>query len=238
MDRIAENRKVVKTPWYELNPLVQEALRLGFDIGSREVQNSGGGQFPRVALPPGHRYFPDCLREQEARILAWLIAKYRGHAWFLTLTFKDYTQPDKAERLLKTFLARLNQAHKDISGAAQLISAHSTEWQQRNVIHYHLLIFGRKLGSLSRKRWEFRWQMMSGGFAAAYEAELKAAPYLVKHQVKDNPGSNLHVGGAWRGINLPRSVCCCSTASNDIWSVATASHQASIATSQVEQLLG
>jgi hypothetical protein len=206
MQTLTQSGKVCQYPWHELGPLVQEALRLGFDIESREVQNARSRESPRVALPKGHRFFPDCSREVEARLLAWLIAKYKGNCWFLTLTFKDYIQPDKAKRLLDTFLARLKQAYKDIPGAALLKSAHTTEWQQRDVIHYHLLIYGDKLENLSRKRWEFRWQMISGGFAANYDAELKAAPYLAKHQIKDRPGGNLHLGGAWRGINPPRSL--------------------------------
>lgn len=211
MNKLPPSGKVCQYPWHELGSLVQEALRLGFNIESREVARAGAVRgSPRAALPESHRFFSDCLREQEARVLSWLINKYKGDCWFMTLTFKDYTQPDKAKRLLDTFLARLNQAYKSIPGAALLKSVHTCEWQQRDVIHYHLLIYGAKLGSLSRKRWEFRWQMMSGGFAANYDAELKAAPYLAKHQVKDRPGGNLHLGGAWRGINPPRSIGRCA----------------------------
>jgi hypothetical protein len=216
-------------PWGSLSPLVQEAIRLGWEIRSISAQSKEYAQDKRP-LPVGHRFFHDCLREQEARVLEWLIRKYKDNCWFFTATFKDYLHPDKADRMLSSFLARISQAHKAIPGAALLKSIYTTEWQQRDVIHYHLLIFGNRLGSLSRKRWEFRWQMISGGFAADYDAELKAAPYLVKHQIKDRPGGNLHLGGAWRGIKPPRSVSCHSSASNGSRGVATAFCQANIAT--------
>lgn len=259
MDRITDHRKVCQYPWHELSALVQEAVRLGFNIESRQVNEPHGevraGKRP---LPGGHRFFDDALREAEARVLSWLISKHKENCWFMTLTFKDYTQPDKAKRLLDTFLARLSQSYRDIPGAALLKSAEkstakqvdspaqsvphvlrhctlrsvaTTEWQQRDVIHYHLLIYGDKLESLSRKRWEFRWRVLSGGFAANYEAELKAAPYLVKHQIKDRPGGNLHLGGAWRGINPPRSLGVAADASNGIRDVVTA--RASVVTALV-----
>ena len=197
-----------QVPWVTLSPLVVEAVSMGCEISGfkLKVDDAGNG---KKSLPSGHRFFPDCLREQEARLLEWLIRVYKGNCWFFTGTFEGYIYPLKAERLLNRYLGRLAQAHREIRGAALLKSFLSTEWQQRGVIHYHLLIFGNGLDKLSRKRWEHRWRMLSGGLAADYDAELKAAPYLVKHQVKDNPGGNLQMGGAWRGITPPKSICCC-----------------------------
>lgn len=247
MDKLADRRKPCQVPWASLSPLVQEVLRLGGEIssivpGPGVVQAPG----PREKLPAGHRYFPDDLREQEARVLAWLITKFNHDAWFVTLTFEDYIEPDRplmgqwlrkydgvrpwanrlrkcdgvkpsANRVLAMWLARLNQAYKAIPGAALLKSVAVSEWQRRGVVHFHLLIFGKKLGSLSRKRWEFRWRMIGGGFAAVYEAEVAAAPYLVKHQIKDRPGGNLDIGGSWRGIEPPRDVGQRADVSNDTW---------------------
>lgn len=210
------------------SPLVEEALNIGCILRSVELRVaiassffippesqslalSDQGSGPRVKLPCGHRYFPDCLREQEARLLGWLIHTFQGNAWYFTQTFKDWIRPERADRLQARFLGCLTQSLRDISGAALLCSVSSSELQQRDVIHYHLLIFGIGLGILSRKRWENRWQLISGGFAANYEAELKAAPYLVKHQIKGRLDSSLHFGGSWRGITPPRSVGrCCS----------------------------
>jgi hypothetical protein len=207
MSSILNKSKICQIAWDDLSPLVQEGLRLGFQIKSkqRQVQQQPSKRRP---LPAGNRFYHDSSQETESRVLEWLIRMHPDNCWFFTATFRDYLNIDKADRMLRSFLARLGQAHRTISGAALLKSAHSTEWQQRDVIHYHLLVFGNRLGALSRKRWEHRWQTISGGFAANYDAELKAAPYLAKHQLKERPGGNLHFGGAWRGIRPPRSITC------------------------------
>jgi hypothetical protein len=163
----------------------------------------------------GHRYYPDCYREQAARLVSWSMSKFPGDCWFMTCTFKDYKSLLKAERWIARYLSRLNQAYRSRKPAGLLKSIHSVEWQQRDVIHFHLLILGKGLGDLSRKRWERRWSMVGGGFAACYEAVDKAAEYLVKHQIKENPGSALHLGGAWRDIEPPKSLSrCCGMALN------------------------
>ena len=82
--KLSSRQKVCQVPYPELSPLVIEALRLGAEISSVEKFNRFGGRvvpgtkspgqggvFPMVKLPAGHRYFPDCLREQEARFLSW-----------------------------------------------------------------------------------------------------------------------------------------------------------------------
>jgi len=225
--KLNSRQRVCQVPYPELSPLVREALRLGAEISSIEKLNRSvggvvpgtkspgqGGVFPKVKLPAGHRFFPDCLREQEARFLSWLISRFDGDCWFSTFTFADYVQPDKAERLLRSYLGRLSQAHKEVSRAGLLKSVTCYEWQQRDVIHFHSLIAGDGLRLLSRKRWEFRWRSMSKGFAAHYEAEVKAALYLVKHQIKDNPSGALHLGGSWRDITLPRGLERCCSVSN------------------------
>jgi hypothetical protein len=221
VSKLNNRQRVCQVPYPELSHLVREALRLGAEIsyigkiggvpGTGAQRGSPDGEFHKVKLPAGHRFFPDCLREQEARFLSWLISRFEGDCWFCTFTFKDYVKPEKAQRLLSSYLARLNQAYREVSRAGLLKSVTCSEWQQRDVIHFHSLIAGDGLRLLSRKRWEFRWRSMSNGFAAHYEAEAKAALYLVKHQIKDNPSGALHLGGSWRDINLPRGLeRCCS----------------------------
>jgi hypothetical protein len=215
------------------SPLIEEAFNLGWILRSVEPKLSIHIQPPYVSgseplaisgvecgiaahktkFPQGHRFYYDCLREQEARLLEWLVHRFSGDCWFFTQTFKSYVAAGYAQLLKTRFLSRLKQAYSELSRADLLRSISSTEWQQRDVIHFHLLIFGTGLGVLSRKRWEHRWQMISGGFAANYQAELKAARYLVKHQIKDRLDSNLDFGGSWRGITPPRSVgMCCHAA--------------------------
>lgn len=169
----------------------------------------------KIKFPKGHRYYPDCYREQAARLVSWTMGKYIGDCWFMTCTFKDYKSVQQAEGWIAKYLGRLYQAYKVKNSAGLLKSIYSVEWQQRNVIHFHLLILGKGLSDLSRKRWERRWQMIGGGFAACYEAVNKAAEYLVKHQVKQNPAGGLNLGGVWRDIEPPKSLSRCCDSSSD-----------------------
>ena len=210
-----DKRSPLKVPWHTLNPLIQEALKLGFTIAAPSGAKPEAEMHKKRKLPMGHRFYQDCYREQSARLIDWTLSKFPGDAWFMTCTFKDYRVVSRAERWIARYLSRLNQAYKKQNSAGLLKSIYSVEWQQRNVIHFHLLILGKGLSDLSRKRWERRWQMIGGGFAACYEAVNKAAEYLVKHQIKENPGSALHLGGAWRDIEPPKSLSrCCGIALN------------------------
>jgi len=215
----------------ELSPLVAAVVaaggrikskRLVWDPKARALEVSEAvfpelydGQRRKHRLPSGHRFYVDCLREQETRLMEWLIHTFSdGDAWFMTNTFRTYINEKLARVHLGCYLARLNQSYLAVSGAELLRSVTSSEWQQREVIHFHTLIFGRQLRSLSRKRWENRWRSMCGGFAANFDARDKAAPYLAKHGIKNRTEANLEYGGSWRGITPPRSVsrCCTKTA--------------------------
>lgn len=155
-------------------------------------------------LPAGNRFFFDPERECLARSIDWALDKGGDSAIFATLTFKDYVSPYRAEKQSRRWLARAEQSLKD-SGGDSLKSFCATEWQKREVIHYHLLLVGNGLGSLSRKRLESRWEAMGGGFARCYEADRKAAPYLAKYTSKDL-GGDVKWGGTWRGLRYPASV--------------------------------
>lgn len=233
--------QLVKGCQYPASPLVQEAILLGFIVRSVEPhcevsltpptsvcssavdekvsiysqlsQGCQAGVGKLIPFPAGHRFFHDCYREQEARFLDYMITRYEGNGWFASFTFVNYTFDDKAIRRLVRWYGRLIQAYREVSSAALLKSVTCVEWQQRGVIHYHSLLFGEGLGSLSRKRWECRWQNVGGGSCRIYEADRKAALYLVKHEIKDKPETALNLGGAWRDINPPKSLseCCRGT---------------------------
>jgi len=210
---ILDKRKPLKITWQSLPPIIQEALKLGCTITDPPGAKPDADLTRKIKLPMGHRFYQDCYREQAARLISWMISKYPGDTWFMTCTFKDYRVLNTAERWISRYLSRLNEAYKSKNPAGLLKSIYSVEWQQRDVIHFHLIILGKGLGDLSRKRWERRWSMVGGGFAACYEAVDKAAEYLVKHQIKENPGGGLHLGGAWRDITPPKSLSrCCGIA--------------------------
>lgn len=158
----------------------------------------------RKRLPPGHRYFADPEREVSANMIAWSLAKAGDSAVFATLTFKNETSVYKANKMRKRWLARASQSLND-SGGSQLKSITASEWQKREVIHFHLLLVGNGVDTLSRKRLEYRWEAMGGGFCRCYEADRKAAPYLAKYTSK-NLGGELQWDGAWQAVKFPASV--------------------------------
>jgi hypothetical protein len=183
--------------------------------------NSISKNFPKVNLPAGHRFFRDCKRETFARWIEW--GMWSGHpkpgVWFVTLTFKTFIEQWRSYKLLIKWLGHLRQGYED-KGGHQLRWILATEWQVRNVVHYHLLISGIGLSELSRKRWEVRWESgdRSSGFCRIYDADRKAAPYLAKYI---NKGGELTWGGYWRGLSTPASVKCCQpTVQNSVESLA------------------
>jgi hypothetical protein len=212
------------------SPLVEEALNLGCVIRSVVPSGSsfsvlppsaGGSAVVGVAIPPsrrllpqGHRFFGDCVREQEARLIEWAIKRFYPDCWFFTQTFHYEIIPAKALRFHRMFTARLAQSKSDLTGCKQLTYLSCGEWQQRDVYHYHSIFFGRGLAQLSRKSWESRWLKLSGGFGSCYGAELRAAPYLAKHNSKRY--GDIQIGGDWRGLKLPRGLSrCCFTPALD-----------------------
>jgi hypothetical protein len=166
------------------------------------------------SFPPGHRFFPDCQRENYARFIEWAIKKEKPiDAWFATLTFKTYISEIRADILLRKWLGKMNAALSE-TGNGRLRWILATEWQKRNVIHFHLIILGDGLGTMSRKRWECRWQTQgrSSGFARIYDVRKKAAPYLSKYMKKEYR-AEVQLGGFWRGYDVPSSVKCDHTMS-------------------------
>lgn len=172
-------------------------------------EGTAGGFSPasphkRSPLPAGNRYFPDPEREIMARAISWTMEKGGDSAIFATLTFKNEVPLARGNKMARRWLAKAQQSLTD-KGGGQLKSFCATEWQNRGVIHYHLLLVGNGLGTLSRKRLEHRWEAEGGGFARCYEADRKAAPYLAKYTSK-RLGGEVDWGGSWQGLNIPASV--------------------------------
>jgi len=177
----------------------------------------------REPLPPGHRFFRDCLRESEARFIAWSMNIGQVDSWFVTLTFKSYVPELRAHRLLNAWLRALCDAYCCTTGLNELRWVSAQEWQKRLVIHFHLLLSGVRLDELSRMRWEHRWEgkgekvaigkeIFPCGFARIYPARKRLAPYLAKYAGKTgDQGGTLTRGGSWRGLSPPRSLSCCQT---------------------------
>lgn len=173
-----------------------------FALSHRQTLGCGAKPHARV-LPPGHRFFSDCERETCARLIEWSLGNC-DDAWFVTQTFKSYVNPLTAVRMNEQWIARLNVA----IGGHRLRWVRATEWQRRQVIHFHQLVLVCDSELPSRKRWEHRWKSVGGGLSRIYDADRKAAPYLAKYLNK-RLGGELQMGGAWLGYHTPASVSCC-----------------------------
>lgn len=187
---------------------------IGLEVDRVGVAGEGSGTpgspGPRTKLPAGHKFFPDCERETLARMIEYSVTRSGEASWFVTLTFPGFLSEARAYGLLTTWLCRLQEAYKVLTGVRGLRWFVAQEWQKRGVIHFHLVLSGARLDSLSRMRWENRWQGISGGFARIYPARVKSAPYLAWYASKAQGGA-VKQGGTWRGITFPKSTSCCRT---------------------------
>ena len=157
-----------------------------------------------IRLPAGHRFYWDAERETWARFLDWMVNLKDTDSWFGTYTFRDYVLPARANKMMYRHLARLRTSVNHKSGG-RLKYAVATEWQKREVIHFHTILNAQGLGSLSRKSWEARWENSGGGFAQLYDADKGAAPYLAKYLNKQR-GGEITFGGAWLGTKPPKAL--------------------------------
>jgi len=169
----------------------------------------------REKLPAGHRFFQDCERETNAKQIEWMMTRENFEAWFITLTFKNYVSEVRAWRMLTAWFRSVADGYerlvkeRQIERSQGLNWAVAQEWQKRDVIHFHIILSGVRLGILSRMRQESRWSGMGGGFARVYDASLKAAPYLAKYTGKTYHNGAISWGGTSRWHSPPLSISCC-----------------------------
>jgi len=164
-----------------------------------------------VALPQGHRFFSDCLRENYARWIEWAIKVIPSEdVWFDTKTFKKEESYFKASKLCSEWLWRLRQSYDSEIRGRRFRWILALALQQRGVIHFHQAICASGLGLLSRKRWEHRWQSIdvNAGWCRIYPADQDTPRYLAREISKEG---ELFWGGDWRGLNTPGAVRCCDT---------------------------
>lgn len=171
----------------------------------------------REKFPSGHRFFRDCEREMNARLIESMMLRSGTECWFVTLTFKVEISEKKAWEMLEGWFRSIWDAHCrmvnrmgiTIERGQRFAWAVAQEWQKREVIHFHAILSGVRLGCLSRKRWEDRWSGMGGGFARVYEGRQNAAPYLAKYTGKTYHDSAIRWGGTWLRDAPPDSLRCC-----------------------------
>jgi hypothetical protein len=165
-------------------------------------------QSNHLPIPKGHRYFSDCLRENNARLIAWALT-LPGSSWFVSLTFKNELSYVSADLKFRAWAGRIRQALND-TGGSELRWVRCLELQTRGVIHFHAIVQGQGLEKLSRTSWKERWLSLdrNTGFARIYPALESSAPYLAKYCSKHKPRHGIEWGGYWRGLKAPASTAC------------------------------
>lgn len=131
-----------------------------------------------------------CCRYTEPASLfeAWIqfIRKLEPLDWFCTFTFKDPVHPEQANRRYHRFLRILNEyrfGKRFREKGLGVLSVNATEWQKREVLHFHSVI-GGGLQDVDRFAWMELWNR-DNGFARIFPYDPAGAPgYVSKYVVK------------------------------------------------------
>jgi hypothetical protein len=119
---------------------------------------------------------------------AWIqfIRRLEPLDWFCTFTFRDPVHPEQANRRYQRFIRTLNEyrfGKRFREKGEGVVSINATEWQKREVLHFHSLI-GGGLEDLDRRHWMELWNR-DNGFARIYPYNPVGAPgYVSKYVVK------------------------------------------------------
>jgi hypothetical protein len=100
--------------------------------------------------------------------------------WFVTLSFPFNVPRPIAEKKKKEWVRRLSQALKDSGKDGKVGYTCITAQQQREVLHFHLIVFADGLDRLDKSRWEKKWEevtawkrFISKGFTVSYRNKPK-----------------------------------------------------------------
>lgn len=86
-------------------------------------------------------------------------------AWFCTLTFREAPHPEKADKVFRVWISKMNRElygsrwYKHGDG---LRWVRPTEYQERGAIHYHPLVGGPDMEKLRRLSWMDEWEDLAG----------------------------------------------------------------------------
>jgi hypothetical protein len=109
--------------------------------------------------------------------------------WFATYTFKDEVHPERADKVFRVWMSKLQ---KSVAGASwykrpsdTVRWARGLEWQKRGVLHYHVLL-SHRLGLnqiATRKAWEQEWTRLTEAFCSIYPCDSSGAvrAYIAKY---------------------------------------------------------
>src|SRR2546427_12496440 len=115
--------------------------------------------------------------------------------YFYTQTFREEVHP---ERAAKVFEVAMRKMARELFGAGwrrgsdKLIWVRGTEYQQRDVLHYHVLLQGKGLDTWQWKNWS-RWCWEAMGFLKVEipRSQSDVCAYLSKCVVR---GGEIDVG--------------------------------------------
>lgn len=130
-----------------------------------------------------------------------LLARYEWD-WFVTLTFADVVPVPVADRLFRVWIASANRrayGRRWFKHRQQIQWVLATEWQRRNVIHFHALM--TNIRDLRRQGCERSWRNLGGGFLemTPVRSQARAAIYVAKVL---EFGGELDFGG-WTAQRVP-----------------------------------
>ena len=109
---------------------------------------------------------PMNLRQPEGLDQAWV--RFLGRwpwDWFATLTFRDCPHPERADKLFRVWVSKLNRKLYGVRWSTHghaLRWARATEYQRRGSIHFHVLIGGDGLADQRRLSWMDEWHKLGG----------------------------------------------------------------------------
>lgn len=86
-------------------------------------------------------------------------------SWFATLTFREETHPEAADKRFRVWISKLNRATHGIRWSKHgrgCYWARALEYQRRGVIHFHALIGGERIADEQRIHWANEWNELAG----------------------------------------------------------------------------
>jgi len=127
--------------------------------------------------------------------------------WFCTFTFTENVHPERAAKLFRLFIRRLNRtlygAHFERRGCEGVYWVLASEYQQRGVLHFHALLGDvQDLNSRARRlSWMDEWEGFGrpAGFARieAVDSQDAVRAYVTKYVVK---GGQIDFGRSLRSF--------------------------------------
>lgn len=127
---------------------------------------------------------------------AWrvLLSRYPLN-WFCTFTFTEDVHPERAVKLFRLFIKRLNRdlygSHFERRGIAGVYWVLAWEYQKRGVLHFHALIGAEQDLNTRARRFDYMklWESFGppAGFSRieAIESQEAVQKYVTKYVAKD-----------------------------------------------------